>query len=86
MQVGLAIVASDIDGIPEDVHHDDSAELVPAGDAGLLSQALERVILDDALRSRLQRRSRQVFEEQFTATRFAESLGNLYRDLLPKEG
>jgi glycosyltransferase involved in cell wall biosynthesis len=85
MQAGLAIVASDIDGVPEDVTHGDTAELVASGDPDALSRGLERVLTDPAMRHRLQRRSRQVFEERFTAARFAESLGDLYRSMAPTE-
>jgi glycosyltransferase involved in cell wall biosynthesis len=82
MQAGLAIVASDVDGIPEDVANGDSAVLVPPGDAGALADALQHVLTDPARRERLGRRAREVFEERFTADRFSRSLGNLYRGLL----
>jgi glycosyltransferase involved in cell wall biosynthesis len=81
MQAGLAIVASDVDGIPEDVSHGDSAQLVPPGDPVALADALERVLADEGLRRQLQRRAREVFEARFSADTFSRSVGRLYLEL-----
>jgi glycosyltransferase involved in cell wall biosynthesis len=67
LQAGLAIVASDIDGIPEDVTDGDSALLVPAGQPAALAAALARVLADAELRARLGRRARETFVERFSA-------------------
>jgi glycosyltransferase involved in cell wall biosynthesis len=82
MQAGVAVVASDVDGIPEDVTHGDSAELVAVGDVDALRATLERVLTDEALRARLGRRAREVFEERFSAAHFTQSVGTVYRELL----
>ncbi len=82
LQAGLAIVASNVDGIPEDVTDGDCALLVPPGDVGALSSALARLITDEGLRRRLQRRAREVFVEKFSASVFTEGLRSLYNNLL----
>ncbi len=53
MSSGLAVVASDLSGIPELVEHDVSGLLVAPGDAAGLAAALRRLAADPALRGRL---------------------------------
>ena len=78
MQAGASIVASNIDGIPEDLTDGESAALVPPGDVGALSDALERLIADRALRARLARRARAIFEERFSVEAFTRALSEVY--------
>ncbi|MGE0129563.1 MAG: glycosyltransferase family 4 protein [Blastocatellales bacterium] len=81
LQAGAAIVASDLDGIPEDVTDGDSALLVPTGDAAALSLALERALTDAELRQQLRRRARETFAEKFSAEAFTAALRVLYAEL-----
>jgi glycosyltransferase involved in cell wall biosynthesis len=81
VQAGAAVVASGIDGIPEDVADGDSALLVPPGDPAALSRALERVLTDAALRERLRRRARETFVEKFSAAAFTEAIRTTYEEL-----
>lgn len=74
MQAGCAIVASDIDGIPEDLTHEADGLLVPAGDAAALAGQLARVLRDPELRVRLQQSARATYDRCFTPQRLAESL------------
>lgn len=53
MASGLAVVASDVAGIPEVIDDEDTGLLVPPGDSGALANALTRVIDDEVLRRRL---------------------------------
>lgn len=81
LQAGVAVVASNLDGIPEDVTDGDNALLVAPGDPVALSQALGRVLNDSALRAQLQRRARATFAEKFSATAFTEALRQTYAEL-----
>ncbi|MGH9938916.1 MAG: glycosyltransferase family 4 protein, partial [Blastocatellia bacterium] len=81
LQAGVAVVASNIDGISEDVTDGESALLVEPGDAAALSHALERVLTDAELRGRLQRRARESFVEKFSAETFTKALCDLYAEL-----
>jgi len=81
LQSGLAIVASNVDGIPEDVTDGDGALLVPPGDSTALSDRLAKVLGDEALRQRLQRRAREVFEDRFSASALTEALRTVYECL-----
>src|SRR3970282_1993092 len=56
---GTPTVASDSPGLRDSVQHERSGLLVPHGDVAALSSALRRVIVDDALRTRLGRGARE---------------------------
>lgn len=81
LQAGVAVVASNIDGIPEDVADGDSALLVEPGNSRALGRAIERVLTDTALRLRLQRRAREVFIEKFSADTLTNALRKTYAEL-----
>ena len=81
LQAGCAVVASRVDGIPEDVADGGSALLVEPGDAGALAGALTRLLGDPDLRRRLAAGARRRFEERFSAGAFAAALGKVYADL-----
>ena len=81
LQTGAAIVASDVDGIPEDVTNERDALLVAPGDRGALEAALTRVCTDARLRTRLQTRARQIHAERFAATHLVAALAATYAEL-----
>ncbi len=81
LQAGVAVVASNIDGIPEDVVDGDSAVLVEPGNVFALRDAIRGMVTDSGLRQRLARRSRETFEERFSADGFTEALGAIYAEL-----
>ena len=81
LQAGAAIVASNIDGIPEDVVDGESALLVEPGNVDQLSRALARALTDAELRGRLQRRAQELFVERFSVATFTSALGDLYAEL-----
>ena len=77
LQAGVPAVVSAVDGVPEDVD-DESALLVPPGDAGALQAALARLLADPALRGRLGAAARSAFERRFSAPVFTEALARAY--------
>ena len=81
MQAGAPIVASDVDGIPEDVTDGDSALLVQPGNVAELGEALGRLINDAGLRRCLASRAREVFAQKFSPDVFTEALGATYAEL-----
>lgn len=81
MQAKTAIVATRIDGIPEDVADGESALLVPAGDERALAGALGRLLGDAPLRQRLAARAHEVFLERFSAARLVDALRDEYARL-----
>lgn len=81
LQAGCAVVASNIDGISEDVTDGASALLVEPGNVAALSQALERGLTDDLLRAQLSRNARETFEQRFSAEGFTSALRAVYSEL-----
>ena len=81
MQAGAAIVASGVDGIPEDVVDGESALLVKPGDVGALARALERALGCPELRRRLGRNARAAYAARFSPDGFAAALGRVYAGL-----
>jgi glycosyltransferase involved in cell wall biosynthesis len=81
LQAGCAVVASRVDGIPEDVTDGASALLVEPGDPAALAGALARLLGDSGLRRRLGTAARKVFEDRFSAAAFAAALGRVYAEL-----
>lgn len=82
LQAGVAVVASAVDGILEDLIDGEDALLTRPGDPAHLTAALARVLTDAPLRRDLQVRARATFDERFSAAPFSAALGSIYRDLL----
>ncbi|MEP7272000.1 MAG: glycosyltransferase family 4 protein [Acidobacteriota bacterium] len=79
LQAGLPIVASNIDGIPEDVSESE-AILVEPGNSKAIADALRRLLLDTELRSRLAAAARKRYEAAFSADVLTTSLGRVYAE------
>jgi glycosyltransferase involved in cell wall biosynthesis len=62
---GVPVVSTDVGGVPFIVRHDETALLVPPGDAQAMAQAVLRVLGDDALAQRLSAAGLQLVQ-QFT--------------------
>jgi colanic acid/amylovoran biosynthesis glycosyltransferase len=71
---GVAVVSSDAGGAAEA----GPAWIVPAGDAGALARAVERLARDPVLRRRLGEAGRRWVEENFLASRNAEILARAF--------
>lgn len=78
LQAGVAVVASDVDGIPEDVTDEVSGLLVEPGQVTQLASALTRLLQDSDLRRRLSLAARRTYEERFTAERLTAALSEIY--------
>jgi len=65
MSLGAPCVSTPVTGIPEAIEHDRTGLLVPERDAFALADAIERLVDDRALRTRLARAARRRVEERF---------------------
>ena len=81
LQAGVACVASNIDGIPEDVVDGETALLVPPGKPVELAEAIERLIGNPTLRKEIAKRGRRTFEMRFSAEPFTAALRRTYAEL-----
>ena len=81
LQASVPVVASDCDGIPEDVVDGQSALLVPPGDIDELSRALARLLRDPTLRHALAQGARDTFRQRFSPAIFTDALRKAYAEL-----
>lgn len=81
---GRPIVATDVPGCREIAHHEKNALLVPARDAGALTEALERVLTSPELRARLGAAGRKLALDEFSQEHVADATLDLYRTLLER--
>lgn len=81
MASGVAVVATDVYGIPEMVEDGRTGLLVPPGDAAVLGRALSALLSDNTLRGELGHRARERFERYFTLDKQMAAIEKLYRKL-----
>lgn len=65
MAIGLPSISTDVYGIPEAIHNDETGLLIPAGDNIALARAIERLCVDDKLRERIGAEGRQFVLQHF---------------------
>lgn len=78
---GLAVVASDVGVLAEDVRDQITGLLTPPGDVAALATALERVIGDPALRLALGQRAAIHLFQEHSAAIVGSIMGRVYDDL-----
>jgi glycosyltransferase involved in cell wall biosynthesis len=81
LQAGVACVASNVDGIAEDIRDGENGLLVSPGDPHALALAIGRLLVDAELRRRLGRNGRETFERRFSASTFVADLARAYAEL-----
>jgi glycosyltransferase involved in cell wall biosynthesis len=81
LQAGIPVIATGVDGIPEDVVDGESGLLVPPRDAAALCDALAKLLRDPSLRARLASAARETYEQRFSADVFTEALRRTYGEL-----
>jgi glycosyltransferase involved in cell wall biosynthesis len=81
MQAGVPIVASAIDGIPEDLTHGVDSLLVQPGHVESLRRPLERLLSSADLRAELGAAARRRYEERFSPSIVIKALRTFYREL-----
>jgi glycosyltransferase involved in cell wall biosynthesis len=79
---GRAIVTTDVPGCREVVQHDENGLLVPARSARGLREALERLLSDPDLCSRMGKRGRALAENYFSIDGVVSRTIQIYRQLL----
>jgi glycosyltransferase involved in cell wall biosynthesis len=79
---GRPLVATDVPGCREIVRHEDNGLLVPLGDVDRLANALERLICDGALRTRMGARGRERVRDEFRAQRVVEETLAVYLEVV----
>lgn len=83
---GRAVVASNVEGIPEVVRDGDTGLLVDAGDPTGLAGAINLLLADDQLRDEMGARARVRAERDFSLQRWMTDLRRLYESALVDGG
>ena len=83
MALGLPIVASNIEPVREIVEEGRNAILVRPASTGELASAIERILRDRTMAEAFGRRSREIFEEQFTLEPSILQMVEFYRQIVP---
>lgn len=81
MACAKPVVSTTAYGIPEAVVEGETGFLVAPGDVDALGRALQVLLRDSELRSRMGRAARTRFEERFTLERQLATMEDLYREL-----
>jgi glycosyltransferase involved in cell wall biosynthesis len=81
MLSGLPCVTTSVGSIGELARHEETALVVPAKDAGALRSALQRLLSDEALRSRLGAAARRHAAANFSFERMVERMEEIYRQV-----
>jgi colanic acid/amylovoran biosynthesis glycosyltransferase len=85
MASGLSLVATNVAGIPEIVHHNENGILIPERDPIRLADAIESIGFNRQLLDRYGRTSRQIAEQKFSLKTTTAELKRIFErfDLIP---
>jgi glycosyltransferase involved in cell wall biosynthesis len=79
---GLPVVATSLGAIPEFVEHGSSGYLIPPGDVGALTEALDLLLGDPERRRRFGQHGRRVVEQRYTWPRAVEAIAEGIRSVI----
>lgn len=82
MAMGLPVVGTNVDGVPEVVRDGDNGLLIQPGNPVSLAEAVNRLLGDEVLRQRMASRSRELVSSVFHVDTMCQSMLALYRRLL----
>ena len=80
------VVASHVGGIPDLVKHQVNGLLVRPGDVAELTNALEQILSDNVLSSKMGKEGRKRIQEQFSSDIMVQSIDKVYQELLTRKG
>jgi len=79
LSFGLPVISSRVGAIPEAIEHGVTGLLVSPGDVSSLASAMERLVTDRSLVSRMGDAARSAFLARFTLERLRARLGEIYQ-------
>ncbi|MTJ12918.1 glycosyltransferase family 4 protein [Anabaena sp. UHCC 0187] len=85
MRAGLPVVATNVNGIPEEVENGKTGLLVPPKDIDALAKALQTLIESPELRQQMGEAGRQKFEQEFTVERMINETKIVYENIFNQE-
>ena len=84
MAIGVPCISTFVAGIPELIRHEQDGLLVPAGSVQELTEAMERLILHPADRTRFQKSARQRVLDLYNLPRNLDQLAAMLTQTLPR--
>lgn len=85
MYFGLPVVGTDIAGVREQIADGVTGFLVPPSDPMALADALEKLLINTDLRSRMGQAGRERVQQQFSTDAYVSGVMQVYRSLLTKK-
>ena len=82
MAAGLPVVVSQVEGTDELIQSGESGLLVKPGSTDDLERAIETILVDPVLSTRLSQNAQQIVQKQFTFDAMIAAYGQIYRRLL----
>lgn len=82
MRAGLPVIASSVNGTPEEVDHNKTGFLVPRGDVAAVANALKILINDPKLRKAMGTAGRVKFLREFTVERMLAQTETVYEQII----
>lgn len=86
MAAEMPVIVTDVDSLPDLVHHERTGLVIPSKDGAALVGALERLLNDAALRKKLGSAAREEARVRFDAQRMAAEHAALYERILKPKG
>jgi glycosyltransferase involved in cell wall biosynthesis len=78
MAAGVPVVATNVGGVPDLIHHEEEGILIPPGDSKALNTAVTRLIQNPILRTQLGKRGARKIVERFSLTQMVQQTTTLY--------
>lgn len=82
MRAGLPVIASEVNGIPEEVIDGKTGLLVPPKDAAALAKAIDNLIQSPMLRQQMGQAGRERFEQEFSLEQMIVKTKAVYDEIL----
>ncbi len=82
MAMGKAVIVTDAPGARDYIEDGHTGVLVPAADAGAMTEAIRRLMLDPESRERIGAKARRVVRERFNLENYARSLLAVVHEVL----
>jgi glycosyltransferase involved in cell wall biosynthesis len=82
MQAGLPIIASEVGGVKESVIDKENGFLIPKQNQEILIKRLTQLLSDASLREEMGKRSKELFNEQFTFEKMYFQTKRVYQNVV----
>jgi glycosyltransferase involved in cell wall biosynthesis len=86
MAMNLPVVATDVSGLPEFLEDGVTGRMVPPKNPVKLANAMEALLMDEALRKRVTREARKRVEQNFDNKILVRELARTYKTMIPEIG